>query len=229
MCDINKKNNDNLYTNFQNKCYQLEKSLFDNNNNIDFEQMHISRYKFIMKNSKDISFNLLRDAEINLDRNSALLKINNYINNIVISQNIERGLFEFTLLHITIKSLRYDIVPFVFYIYHSKLHTICSNLDIQDPNIENGTMLNAILNGELKAYLVAFLSPQQMHPDRWKLYNQKKLLEDDAMYNIETTNEYECPSCKERKCTVDYIQLRSADEPANKFIVCIVCGYTIIL
>ena len=39
------------------------------------------------------------------------------------------------------------------------------------------------------------LSPQQIHPKRWESIIQKRLREDDAMYNIETTDEYECPKC----------------------------------
>ncbi|ATZ80710.1 putative transcription elongation factor TFIIS [Bodo saltans virus] len=188
------------------------------------ENDHRNRYNFYMKNSSDISFNLLREAENTINRNNALYRINKLVQNELISANIEKGLFEFALLHVSLKKLEHSRVASI---YEFKLHTICINLDINNEHIENKTLLYSILNGELQPYIIAFLSPQQLHHKRWETIMQKKMREDDAMYNVETTDEYECPNCKERKCTVDYIQLRSADEPANKFIVCTVCGRTV--
>jgi DNA-directed RNA polymerase subunit M/transcription elongation factor TFIIS len=87
-------------------------------------------------------------------------------------------------------------------------------------------LLPAVLNNKIKPRTIAFLYPHQLHPKLWEPITEKKIREDDAMYNIETTDEYECPNCKERKCTVEYVQFRSADEAANKLIVCTVCANT---
>jgi DNA-directed RNA polymerase subunit M/transcription elongation factor TFIIS len=208
---------------FKDKCLKnLSNMEFDKHS---LEKNYISHYKFVMKNSVDITYNLLREAETLLDRNNAVKMLNKYIDNEFISNEIEKGMFEYTLLQVVTKKLLHH---YCLQIYETKLYTICSNLDLNDKNIENQTLLPAILSGEIKPYMVSFLSPQQLHPKRWESVIQKRLREDDAMYNIETTDEYECPKCNEKKCTVETIQLRSADEPANKFVVCVVCGYTII-
>lgn len=192
----------------------------------NLEKTHLARYKFRMGNSIDISFDLIREAETTISRRYGLDKICKYVENIVIANDIEHGLFEFSLLHVTMKKLD---ISYVSSVYFHKLHNICVNLDTKDKNIENKTMLNAVYKGLLKPYMIAFLSPQQMHPERWEQYTQKKMREDDALYNIETTDEYECDNCGERKSTVTSVQMRSADEPENKFIVCVVCGTTKIL
>ena len=189
------------------------------------EKDYLNRNRFIMKSSTDISINLIKEANKLINRDEALEKINSFVKDNYISYNIEKGLFEAALLHVTLKKL--DVLT-VLNVYLYKLHSICVNLDENNNDIKNKTLLNAIHDGKLKPYMIAFLSPQQMHPERWESVKQKQMREDDAMYNIETTDEYECPKCKERKCTVTYIQLRSADEPESKFIVCVVCGTTVI-
>jgi DNA-directed RNA polymerase subunit M/transcription elongation factor TFIIS len=190
------------------------------------EREHMARYNFHMKNSIDISSELVKEAEMKIDRINAINQINKYVDYMVMVQDIEKGLFEASLLHVTMKKLDNS---YVSSIYKNKLHNICINLDEKNEKIENKTLLKALYRNELKPYMIAFLTPQQMHPKRWESIMQKKMRDDDAMYNIETTDEFECPNCNERKCTVDYIQLRSADEPASKFITCVVCGNTIIL
>lgn len=189
------------------------------------KENNIFKCNFRMKGSSDIQQDLIDFASKNINRKRGFDEINNYIKNTSLSKEIEDGLFEASLLHITIK--KQDIST-VTNVYGYKLCLICKNLDINDEHIQNKTLLNMIKNKETNAYMTAFLSPQQMHPEKWETYNQRKIREDDAMYNPETTDEYECSKCKERKSTVEYIQLRGADEPANKFIVCVVCGTTVI-
>jgi DNA-directed RNA polymerase subunit M/transcription elongation factor TFIIS len=209
---------------FKNRC--LQRALVIKYDKDSLEKEYINRYNFYTKGSSDISFDLIREAEKTIDRKEGVFQINKYVKEDFTSHEIEKGLFEYSLLHVMGKKL--DNV-FVNYIYSIKLHNICCNLDENNKNIENKTLLKAIFKGELKPHMVACLSPQQMHPERWESIDQKRKKEDDAKYNPETTDEYECSKCKERKCTVEYVQLRSADEPANMFIVCVVCGTTIIL
>ena len=209
---------------FKNRCLQRASTIkFDK---ASLEKEYINRYHFYTKGSSDISFDLVREAEKTIDRKEGVAQINKYVKEDFTSHEIEKGLFEYSLLHVTGKKLDN---AFVNHVYSTKLHNICCNLDEKNTHIQNKTLLKAIFKGELKPHMVAFLSPQQMHPERWESIIQKRIKEDEAKYNPETTDEYECSKCKERKCTVEYVQLRSADEPANMFIVCVVCGTTIIL
>jgi DNA-directed RNA polymerase subunit M/transcription elongation factor TFIIS len=190
------------------------------------EKDYINRLKFHMKGSTDISFNLIIEAHKLINRISAINRIDQHVDDSFLSHNIEKGLFEFSLLHVTMKKLDYSSVTNV---YEYKLHSICINLDENNSKIQNKTLLKAVKNGDLKPYIIAFLKPEQMHPEIWETFKQKQVREDDAMYNPDTTDEYECSRCKERKSTVEYIQTRGADEPPTKFITCVVCCTTVTL
>jgi DNA-directed RNA polymerase subunit M/transcription elongation factor TFIIS len=187
------------------------------------ERNYIQTYGFMMKNSSDISYDLITEAELLIDRKKGVNEINKYVNNIVIANEIESGIFEYSLLHITMRKLQHHYINMV---YEHKLHTICKNINPHDDKINNKLLHKLIMTRKKNPYIIAFLSPQQLHPEIWEDVMQKRERDEDAMYNVETTDEYECPKCQERKCTVETVQLRSADEPANKFIVCVVCGYT---
>lgn len=190
------------------------------------EKEKIKQYGFFTKSGGDITYNIIKEAEKSIDRQYARQEINKYLENEILSIQVERGLFENSLISVIVKKFPDH---FCFSIYMSNLYNICYNLDQTNENINNQTLCYGILNGEINPLFVAFLSPQQMHPKRWENVIQKKLREDDAMYNIETTDEFTCSKCGESKSTVEYVQLRSADEPASKFVVCVICGFTVIL
>ena len=42
--------------------------------------------------------------------------------------------------------------------------------------------------------------------------------------NVESTDQFQCGKCKQRKCTYYQMQTRSADEPMTTFVTCIVCN-----
>ena len=197
--------------------------VFKNNN---LEKDHLDGYNFLMKNSCDISFSLIRKAEKTINRIHGINLIDSYIQNKIISYEIEKGLFEFSLLYIICQNLDKSRVASTYYY---ELYNICRNLDRDNTNICNYTLLDAIQNNEIKPFMVVFLSPQQMHPERWKIIIQKRMRNEDAIFNIETVDTYECPKCFERKCNVIPIQLRCADEPESLFVLCTVCCHTVVI
>jgi DNA-directed RNA polymerase subunit M/transcription elongation factor TFIIS len=187
----------------------------------------IKSYNFITKSAHDISFELLLDVEKNLDRNYAVKELDKYLNNIIMSSEIERGIFESVLINVSQQKLQHNI----FYPnYFSELYNICRNLDLTDENIDNTTLLPSILNGEIHPHSVAFLSPQQMHPTRWKSFYQKKERETETINHTGAYKDYDnkCKNCGGVDFHSYEQQLRSADEPASKFIICIDCNYTVI-
>lgn len=212
-------------TNFKQKCLLKLSSLSLDKNGLEEER--INMYDFMTDTALDIPYNLVKEIESLIDRKLAVQKINNFLNNEILSMELERGLFEYALIHIWTKKLQSS---YCVSTYEMELYNICSNLDINDTEINNKTLRPAILNGELNPRLVAFLSPQQIHPNRWLSILQKKSREDQAMSSVAIYEDPEnkCKNCGCIKFHTYEQQLRSADEPANKFIVCIDCGYTVI-
>jgi len=73
-----------------------------------------------------------------------------------------------------------------------------------------------------KSYL--YMTPQQKCPEIWDAIIKKNEFIEDKKNNIYTTDIYECYKCHKRRCTIEIIQTRSADEPATTFVNCVVCG-----
>jgi DNA-directed RNA polymerase subunit M/transcription elongation factor TFIIS len=67
-------------------------------------------------------------------------------------------------------------------------------------------------------------NPQERCPKLWEEVIKKIEFIEEKKHNIYTTDIYECFRCHKRKCTIEIIQTRSADEPATTFVNCIVCG-----
>ena len=75
---------------------------------------------------------------------------------------------------------------------------------------------------DIKKYL--YQTPQERHPEVWDEVMKKNEFIEDKKNNIYTTDIYECYKCHKRRCTIEIIQTRSADEPATTFVNCVVCG-----
>ena len=94
-------------------------------------------------------------------------------------------------------------------------------------NLKNPTILDQIKNETIKAHSVAFMTHQEMQPDKWKELIDQKILKDKNKFeqHIEaSTDSFTCRKCKGNKCTHYAMQLRSSDEPMTIFINCISCG-----
>ena len=70
-------------------------------------------------------------------------------------------------------------------------------------------------------------SPQELQPQIWESLIHKESLRRMKLENLATTDQYKCPMCKKRKCTVTQVQTRSADEPMTTLVKCVECGHTI--
>jgi len=193
----------------------------DNFNINEINKHIISSYKFRTENSKDINIKLLKVAE-KIKRYETVLRLSHIIFDIEISNEIEKGIFEFSLLHVTTHGLEYKTVTSI---YHDKEYDIIYNL--KDPT--NTNLLKSIKEGHIIPYAIAFLSPQQLNPDRWKDLLEKKMFRQEAENNMATTDRYRCRKCGERKAKVTELQIRSADEPCSLFITCLICYNTFII
>jgi DNA-directed RNA polymerase subunit M/transcription elongation factor TFIIS len=76
---------------------------------------------------------------------------------------------------------------------------------------------------QLKTYL--YQTPQEKCPEVWDAVMKKNEFIEDHKNSVYTTDIYECYKCHKRRCTIEIIQTRSADEAATTFVNCVVCGH----
>lgn len=154
-------------------------------------------------------------------RNNIRIKINNIINNPNYSENLEKGIYNYTVLTCKNKNIvkKWNNKYFV-HIYTDKLRTVLNNL-------ENEYILNKIKNKEIRIHEVAFMTHQELMPQKWdhliKFKNKKDLNLYEPIIEASTDN-FTCRKCKSKKCSYYQLQTRSADEPMTTFVNCIECG-----
>ena len=154
-------------------------------------------------------------------RKNIAIKLNKLLGDDTCSRNVEKGIYNYSLkeaeLRKTIK--KWDNPQFV-QIYIDRVRTIYLNLNpeiikqIKDKTIE-------------KSHMVAFMTHQELQPDKWEVLIQEKIQRDKHKYEttIEAaTDTFTCRKCKSKKCTYYQMQTRSADEPMTTFVTCIDCG-----
>jgi DNA-directed RNA polymerase subunit M/transcription elongation factor TFIIS len=141
-----------------------------------------------------------------------------------VAEMIEGGLFEFTLLKLS-EDFNYTM-EFLHLIYADKLRDIISNLKPNYARVENKTLLPGVLDGEIDPYYLAFMRPEQLHPQRWFAEMTKKKTIEEYGSEMKVTDLYTCYKCKQKKCITTQLQTRSADEPMTIFVTCLVCYNT---
>lgn len=177
-------------------------------------------YNFMIDSSK-INKQSLKYLEKYINREESILEINNILLDVNKSVLIEEGLFEYVLLYSREKRLLDSLMVCV---YNDKLNDILKNLN--STSIDNTYLKNAILSENITSRSVAYLSPQDLHPQRWKEPMRKAALKKYKQENMAVTDQYPCKKCGERKATVSQSQTRSIDEPMTTFVTCVVCKNT---
>jgi DNA-directed RNA polymerase subunit M/transcription elongation factor TFIIS len=183
---------------------------------------HHSKYDFITVNSVDIKDTYIQYAEEILDRPTNQMAINKVIQNIDLALKIEMSVFEYSLIYCL--NNHYD-QKFLKPIYDDKIQNILLNLNPNN-HIKNTAFLKNLLNNKINPSEVAFMSPSQMHPEKWQYWIKKKEYKEWRENSIAYSDVYQCGKCKERKCKVTQLQTRSADEGATIYISCMVCHHT---
>lgn len=135
--------------------------------------------------------------------------------------NLEKGIFNYAIKESTSKKIikKWDN-PFFVQLYVDRLRSIYMNL-------KNPTFLEQIKTDEIAPQTIAFMTHQEMNPERWSKLIQLKMLRDKSKFttNIEAlTDMFTCKKCRSKKCTYYELQTRSADEPATIFVTCLDCG-----
>lgn len=148
-------------------------------------------------------------------------RLNKIVEDEVLSVNIERGVFNYSLKEANTKRIikKWENPRFV-QIYLDRLRTIYINL-------KNTDFLNQVKNSEIPPQSIAFMTHQEMNASHWRVLLEQKMIRDANKYtnNIQaSTDMFTCKKCKSKRCTYYELQTRSADEPATIFITCLDCG-----
>ena len=147
------------------------------------------------------------------------LIINDVDNKIV--SNLEKGIFNFAIKEANSrKIIKKWENPFFVQLYLDRLRTIYINL-------KNKDLLQQLESNEIAPQTLAFMTHQEMDPERWRELIELKIKRDASKYttNIQaSTDMFTCKKCKSKKCTYYELQTRSADEPATIFVTCLDCG-----
>lgn len=180
-------------------------------------------FSFRSGHKTDFSVKTIFYLERTIDRLEYRDQINKYVDDYYLSKQIEMGIFEFVLT----REKHLDIIPQIMpNMYISMVDEICENLDPKNKRINNKTLLPKVKNNEIHPFTLAFLSPHQIHPERWKKELNRQIEQMKLSNDMPTTDLYKCYKCGARKSIVAQMQIRSADEPMTLFITCTECHNT---
>lgn len=181
-----------------------------------------SEYGFITENSEDIKDTWIHWAENEIPRAEYQLKIIDILKDVNVGLKLELSIFEYALIYC--QNNQYTM-NFIKPVYEDKFNSIITNI-VDTPGIDNKTFRNLLLEKKINPSHVAFMSPAQIHPDKWKMIIQKKEYMEEREKNMAFSDQYKCRKCGEAKCKITQAQTRSADEPMTTFVFCLVCHNT---
>lgn len=178
----------------------------------------VKRYPdFITEQSEKIPYDSVCHLQNNIDRCKVISEFGDLLSNYDIAMKIEGGIFEYSLRYVMTNKLSQKLSLSV---YNYKVDELMRQLKT------NKNLADNIKTGSINAYVLAFMPPALICPENWKELLGKINKIEEQSNNMKTTDMYKCRKCEQRKCTVNFLQLRSADEPMTIFVSCCVCCNT---
>ena len=111
--------------------------------------------------------------------------------------------------------------------YINIARSIYSNLN-KDTYIKNNNLIERFNKKEFLPHNLAYMSCEDIFPEKWKNIIEKQKLKFKAAYEINQvamTDSIKCGKCKNNKISYYELQTRSGDEPMTCYFNCIVCGH----
>jgi len=138
-----------------------------------------------------------------------------------ICKNLEKGIYNYCIKAATERQIvkKWDNVYFT-HLYVDRLRTIYCNL-------KQPALVERIMMKTIKPHEVAFMTHQQIVPEKWAQLLSDKKIREENMYApklMASTDSFTCRKCKSKECSYYQLQTRSADEPMTTFVTCITCG-----
>lgn len=148
-------------------------------------------------------------------------KLEEKLHNAKHCSNLEIGIFNYSLKEADrLKIIKKWDNKYFVQIYIDRLRTVINNL--------NDTIVQSILDGTVKPHKVAFMTHQELSPDKWKDLIEAKMKRDKMKFETTlaaSTDAFTCRKCKGNQCTYYQMQTRSADEAMTCYINCLGCGH----
>jgi len=100
--------------------------------------------------------------------------------------------------------------------------------NLKDAN--NPDFRRRVLLGKIKPEEIVVMTAEDMASDQRKKENDeikaKALFEcERGLKQLESTDQFKCSKCKQRKTTYFQLQTRSADEPMTTYVTCVNCNH----
>lgn len=135
--------------------------------------------------------------------------------------NLEKGIYNYALKEAANRKVvkKWDN-PYYTQIYLDRLRSIYINLS-------NDSLLNHVKDGTVPVKALAFMTHQEMQPEKWDALIQAKIKKDKSKYDTQQeamTDTFKCRKCYSNKCSYYQMQTRSADEPMTTFVTCLECA-----
>jgi DNA-directed RNA polymerase subunit M/transcription elongation factor TFIIS len=177
------------------------------------------RFRFI-KITSGLDPRYVQILDKNINEKSTIKRLDKILENDKQSEKIAKGIFEATLL----KCIENSPAPtIVLSIYDDICAKMVDNLNHKS-KVGNYSLLMKVHANKFDPYEVPFMSPDEIFSENWELQKRKKAYVQAKQNEIEMTDAFTCHKCGEKKCKVQQMQTRAADEPMTNIITCTVCG-----
>lgn len=163
-------------------------------------------------------------------RKMSLHSLNNVIEDVLISRNVEKGIYNYTIWKSKYRCQKCSWENINFKnTYLNKFRQIMTNISPTSyTNSDNTThMLKKLKDRSFPPHEIAFMSCYDLAPNHWEKIIEEKKKRDDMMCEIDfgqSTTQFRCIKCGRNKTTYYTMQTRSADEGETIFIICLNCG-----
>jgi len=168
---------------------------------------------------------------------NAITSFNKFLKNMSISKEIEEGIRQYAHDYCGIdrKSRIKCFTPshcapyMLLSVYNTKCRDILAHIDPKS-SVGNKYFSQQLKKKELKRngknieeyYEIAYLTPQELCPEKWQMEIDRRNIREEKSKNIATSNLYTCGVCKGKKTYISPtpVQLRSPDEPMTIYVEC---------